>query len=366
MIAPYTGGIDLYVSTLCKEIRKLGNEVEISGSIEGETAFDNIKKQFKSPQQVLDIANKIAERIEFGKYDIVAFHYGKNDIEMLLPTIIDKKKYANTKFIYYVHYLSRNLFLQYIPDKVIQNSIENAVYKFYDGYIFFGKFAQKFMMDKSLHELNGIVSFLPETHSQERHSCESRILESLIPDYKLVQDFCVVLPGFAANYKDYNLLLDSFRYIDNKLIFIFAGLGWRKRIPEDIQIDNVSVRVIEKYLSPLEYRIITNASLFGVFPYRQPEIEGEYFQGSGTVPNFIYAGKSTIVLNEGAMAEYVGDSGIIVEKNKPIELAKYIDILLSDKKRRHVLEMNAKKRAHLFSVSKHANDCISLFNALRK
>lgn len=366
MVAPYTGGIDVYVLSLVREMKKMGHEVYISGSIEGESAYNKEMRSFKTANEVLQIVEGITKRIDFGHYDIVAFHYGKNDIEMLIPTMINKGIYPNTKFVYYVHFLSRNLFKEFIPNEEIQNRIEKAVFNFFDGYVFFGQYAKDFMEQQCKKTLSGVVSFLPETHSSESGPSEDQLIYNIVPDYDVVKDKCVILPGFAANYKDHELLLDSFGHVKNKLLFVFAGPGWRKRIPNDLEIGNVSVRVVDKYLSPLEYKVVTEASVFGVFPYRQPKIEGEFFQGSGTAPNFIFAGKASIALNEGAMPEYVGNSGIVVEKDNPADLAAAIDTLLSDKTKREALEQEAIKRRDLFSIKNHSQACLRYFESLTK
>lgn len=363
MVCPYSGGIDVYVNALAKEIRETGHVVDVMGSISGESAYDVDKKAWKSSEEVVKMVNDIKNRIPFGNYDVVAFHYGKNDIEMLIPPLIDKSIYPNTKFVYFVHFLSRNLFEQYIPDPVIQKEIENAVFNFFDGYLFFGNFAKKFMENQTNKTLNGLVSFLPETHSMEFADDEEKLIYKLIPDFEAIANRSIILPGFAANYKDHKLLLEAFRYVSHSMVYIFAGPGWRKRIPEDSKIGNVEVKVIDKYLTPLEYKVVTINSLFGVFPYRQPNEKGEFFQGSGTIPNFIYSGKATIGLDDGAIPEYIDGSGIIVPKDNPIKLAKAIDDLF-DIRIRSSFEEKAKARADLFSLRHHAMDTLRLFNSL--
>ncbi len=360
MVAPYIGGIDVYVNSFVPKIKKMGHTVDVVGSVEGENSYNSETHSWKSYKEVVQIARNIYERINFSSYDIVAFHYGKNDIEMLIPTFIEKNKYPSTKFVYYVHYLSRNLFTQYIPNREIQDSIENAVFNFYDGYIFFGQWAKDFMEKQVGKTLRGAVAYLPETHSLEHGDNEEEIIDTLVADFNEIKNRVIFLPGFASNYKDHELLLNSFRLVRNKLVYYFAGPGWRKRIPTDLKIGNVEVRVIDKYLNPLEYKILTKNSIFGIFPYRQPEVKGEYFQGSGTIPNFIYYGKASVALNEGTIPEMIGDSGIIVKDRDCVALADAID-RLSDPLTRKKFEDHAKKRSYLFSTDYHAERSISFF-----
>jgi len=72
----------------------------------------------------------------------------------------------------------------------------------------------------------------------------------------------------------------------------------------------------------LGYKFWTLLTLFRILPYKQPVEKDEFFQGSGTLPNYINAGKATIVYNEGSLPEYIGQSGIVVESGDIKELQK--------------------------------------------
>ncbi len=358
MIAPYTGGIDVYVSSLAKMLKsKFDTNIEVMGGGQRDSAYDINKKGWRSSKDVQRIARNIAERIPFSSFDIVAFHYGKNDIEQYLPVIIDQNKIPISKKVYFVHFLSRNLFDQYLNDSQAQNDVESKVATFFDGYVFFGNYAKQFMRQQYNKSLEGIVNYLPETHSLERDITSDKVLKEF---YYTREMPTVYLPGFAANYKDHELLLSSFKYVNTHLNFVFAGLGWKKRLGfTKSHIGNVQIQVVEKYLNSEEYHFLTEHSLFGIFPYQQPTVKGEYFQGSGTLPNFIYAHKACIVLDEGAMAEYVGSSGIVAHNNDR-DFADAINKMLNSTVRLD-LEKKAVERAHLFSLEEHARKCFEYF-----
>lgn len=362
IIAPHTGGIDIYTKSLSDKLKSLGVDVEIGGGSNTESAYDASTKKWKSSEEVKNIVNKIAQRIPFGNFDLIAFNYGKNDIEQYLPVVIRDVGLKIPRAVYFVHFLSRNLFGQYLNDDKTQREVEAQVVNFYDGYVFFGTFAKEFMEEKYNKKFNGIVNYLPETHSLEKVPDPEPILKEFHYSFRSLRP-TIYLPGFAANYKDHRLLLSSFKYVKRTMNFIFAGPGWRKRLGfREKKIGSVNVWIVDKYLSPQEYHVLTNYSLFGVFPYRQPEEKGEYFQGSGTLPNFIYAHKGCIVLNEGAMGEYIGKAGIAVNNDEK-ELGEAINKML-DSNIRARYEEKAAKRAHLFSLDEHARKCFNYFQKL--
>lgn len=364
MISPFTGGIDVYVDSLANGLRRLGVNVDVAGSVPDEKAYDVERKKWKTSDEVKLMVEGIADRIDFESYDLVAFHYGKNDIEQYLPVVLKERGIKLKKSVYFVHFLSRNLFDQYLGDKKTKDVVEESVGNFYDGYVFFGTFAKKFMEKQYKKSFGGIVNFLPETHSQEKIQNKDSLIASFLPDDYDHDLPIVFFPGFASNYKDYKLLLSSFELVKNNFLFVFAGQGWQKALSFTNKVVNkVQVFVVDKYLSSVEYKLLSESSLFGIFPYRQPKIKGEFFQGSGTFPNFIYSGKANVVLDEGAMAEYAGESGIVVRDATANSFAKAIDSLF-DLNLRIKLENEAKKRKQLFSQQYHAKKCLDYFKKL--
>jgi len=366
-IAPPIGGIDVYTNALSKALTKLGANVEIMGSLPKETAYDTKRRNWKSTHKVKEIASQVADRIPFHRFDINAFHFGKNDIEQYIPVVIDKKNIQIKNPIYYVHFLSRNLFSDYLSDSLAQQEVEEKVYNFFKSYIFFGKFAKKYMETQTDRKLKGIISFHPESHSKDIPLKTSAGVKIFFPSNPKNAVPKVIFAGFAANYKDYNLLLESFNYVQKPMTFVFAGPGWLKRIGvTSRQIGPVNISVVERYLTAQEYRFACEYSDFGIFPYRQPANSKEVFQGSGALPNFLFFGKPCITLNEGVLPEYVGRAGIIVKTNNPRDLANAINKMLDPATRMRYSRI-AKQRSHLFSIERHAKDCLTHFeNLLQK
>lgn len=368
MISPPMGGIDIYVKRLRAALEELGIQVAIDGARENETAFDSKKKAWKSSQEVKKIVEGMAKRIKFDKYDLVAFYYGKNDIEQYLPVVLGKKEGKRVpNSVYFVHYLSRNLFSEYLNDPLARKEIEKQVGNFYSGYVFFGQYAKEFMENQYQKKFNGIINFLPETHAHEilnkgdLKKLEKRFIHPSVVKHKLP---FIAWPGFPTHYKDYSMLIEALRILKTPLALLFAGYGWRKYLGfTEKKIGKCFVYCVDKYLSSKEYFFLAKKSLFGVFPYRQPNNPEERFQGSGTLPNFIYEGKATIVLDEGAMPEYVGDAGIVLKDRSFRKLAGAIEEML-DSEVRGKYENAALRRKPLFSIHNHAKICLSFFHKL--
>lgn len=365
MISPSSGGIDVYVKRLSEVLRKHNILVDIAGSTKEESAFDEVERKWLSSNKVQEIVTEIVSRIDFDKYDSVIFHYGKNDIEQYLPVVLSNTGKKINNPIYFTHFLSRNLFAQYLNDDQTQREVEKAVYDFFKSYLFFGTFAKEYMEKESGKSLSGAVSFLPETHSHELLS------EDEVCEFKIIFNYSeniptVYLPGFPANYKDHEFLLSSLAHVNKKMRLVITGRGWYKKLGFNNKIfGNVEIYVVDKYLSSKEYKYLSSFSAFGIFPYRQPKNIDEVFQGSGTIPNFIYEGKACLGLNEASVLEYIGKRGIITPIGDTKLFAKAIDKLL-DPEIRRVYELNSEQQREKFSIETHAKEVISLINSTIK
>jgi hypothetical protein len=364
MISPPSGGIDIYVDTLSAEIRKHGVIVDIDGSRGDETAYDVIKKAWLSSSGVKQSVHDLAARISFEGYDAVLFHFGKNDVEQYLPVVLTELDRKVRNPIYVVHFLSQNLFSQYLGDPNAQRRVKTEIYRFFRYYIFFGKFAKNYMEKESGKKLAGIIAPLPETHFHERLS--KKEVEKMKSEFFFTSDKPVVyLPGYAANYKDYNFLLKSLALVKNPVRLVIAGRGWCKRLGSNRKvISNSEVFIIEKVLNSKEYKFLTSHSSFGIFPYRQPD-NGELFQGSGTLPNFLFEGKACVALDDASLPEYITRGGIVTPVGDVSKFAEAIDIMI-DPRLRGGYEAFLRKHREKFSIKNHADRVVSFLNKIVK
>lgn len=363
MIAPPSGGIDVYVQYLATELRRLGLDVTIKGSTEEDQAFDIVSRTWKSSEWVKERMNLLVDKIDFGQYDLVAFHFGKNDVEQYIPVILKQRK-IKIKSLYFVHYLSRNLFSKYLKDPETREEVEKHVYTFFEGYIFYGSFSKAFFEQKTGVKYGGLISFLPETHSKIK--LPKSDIDKLVDELTfLPKDIpYVYVLGYASSYKDPQIIIESLRFVDKPFKLIFAGRGWSKQIGFKTRIINKThIFTIDREINTKEFKYISENSLFGIFPYRQPMKDDEVFQGSGVLPNFIFNGKANIVFDEGCLKENIGNAGIVLEKRDPRLLGKAIKSLLNDEERVKY-ERLAKQRSYLFSIEKHAKDCYNYMTKL--
>lgn len=362
MVSPPSGGIDVYVNRLTESLRGLGVVVDIAGSREEESPFDETNERWRSSQAVIDTVYEIASRINFENYDVVCFNYGKNDVEQYLPVVLENTNRKIKNPVYFTHFLSRNLFAQYLHDNQAQQEAEKAIYSFFKNYLFFSSFARDYMEKQSKIKLSGVVSPLPETHSHEKLSNQE------IEYFKKVFHFSghtptVYLPGFQANYKDTDFLLDAVCLVTGKIRLVIVGRGWRKKIGfNHKKIGKSEIYVLDKYPSSREYKFLSSHSAFGIFPYRQPGGD-EIFQGSGTISNFIYEGKACVGLEEASIPEYIGNGGIVTQAGDVKSFAQAIDQIFVPGLRSKY-ESYARGQRERFSLDSHTKQVFSFINSL--
>lgn len=171
----------------------------------------------------------------------------------------------------------------------------------------------------------------------------------------------VYLPGFPANYKDHDFLLESLAFVNGRVRLVIAGRGWSRKLGFTFKtIRNVEIFVVDKYLDSKEYKFLSSYSSFGIFPYSQPPGD-EIFQGSGTIPNFIYEGKACIGLDEASIPEYINNGGIITPAGDSKQFSESIDSMLSPGVRQKY-EANLFSWRNRFSIETHAKQVTSLIN----
>lgn len=364
MIAPAYGGINVYVEALSEQLRGRGHSVVIIGSLSDDNPYNSATHSWRGATWVARRTELIADRISVNDYDIVCFHYGKNDLEQLLPVVLAARLgVKRPPMIHFVHYLSRNLFTEFVPSPQLQRQVDVAFYTFFDGYVYFGSFAQSFVEAKQANHQLSTVAFLPETHSSWQPGTE--MVRKLQTELHFSPNMPTVYwPGYAAHYKDHDTFLRALLWVERPLQLVIVGRGWRKKVGFSTRrIGQVIVWVLERELNEQEMCFVTQASAFGIFPYRQPKHLNEVFQGSGVLPNFLYNGKACVVNNEGCLAEYVANAGIVVRSGEPRQLAQAINTLMLPAKRA-MFEKRAACRSSFFSLDTHATTCQRYFEEI--
>jgi len=354
IVGPTAGGINIYTDAIIRNLKNKQNlKIDFFSTGLNQSVYNPEDKKWLNYEDLIIKFNERVSKFNWNEYDYILLHYGKNDVEQLVPIYLENLGFDFSKLVYFVHYLSWNLFSDYIINPDIAKQVKETTLKL-PNLFFFGTFAKDYWIKNYSIPQNYIVDYLPETHSNE--VVDSIDVENFISNTKIKIDInkkTIIWAGYPSNYKNHKLLLDSIKYLKTPLNIIFAGRGWGKRIDkEKYSNQNTNIDFIDRELNSKEYRICSSMSDIGVFLYQQPENTNEVFQGSGTLPNYIYAGKPCIVLDEGSMAEYVKEAGVILKNRSPRNLAISIDAILSDQKRYSKL---AFAKRSVFSQKLHAN-----------
>jgi glycosyltransferase involved in cell wall biosynthesis len=314
------------------------------------------KKHYFTPDLIWKKAKKIIKDINFSLYDIVNVHYGKLEIEQVIPFLLKDRKINLPPFVYSVHSLKGDLFkiLKRQSDPLLQEKINRTTRSFFDGYIYYGTYAAK------KYSKPGKIIFIHEQHSHVKISeKESKFYQKIfyLPSNKI--PFIAIL-GYASPWKDWETLLQSFYQIKKPLRVLFAGPGWKKKLYfRKKLINNITIYIVNKHLNEKEFFFLINSSTFGCFPYQTHES----FQGSGILPNFLYQGKACIVTKCANLPEMLGKAGIVVPQHNSVKLAKAINDILEPKNLSN-FEKEAKLRSFLFSREYHAEQCVNYFTQI--
>lgn len=363
VVHPQNGGIDVYALSLAAALRCLGATVTTACCSLDAQPYDKVTHCWRLTSIVKESIVNWASEVEFLLYDLVVFNFGKNDPEQYVPIALNRLGIKLRHAVYMVHYLSWNLFDRFLDDPIAAEEVRDSLLSFFDGYVFFGSFAQHALLSQLPREKPNIVSFLPCTHPQNI-AASARTALSLLNRFSSMPSPCVVLPGYAANYKDTVLLTCALGKVEEGIDFVLFGAGWKKRLGHDfVQCGKSRLWIYDQETSPQDFFQLCSASDFGVFPYRQPDDMAEVFQGSGTLPNFLSLGKASLVLDEGCMAEYIGDGGIVVTNRCPKTFAEGISFLIK-KESRQRYEEYALRRSRMFSMAFHAQSCFQFFSHL--
>ena len=314
MIAPKYNGINKYCKTITKELSKQ-HEIEQIGFEQIE--FDETK--------ILQNVTHACEAIEKADFDILHYNFGTYDAEQLIPLMLSKRKHIkNYKTLLTVHSNQYSLFRK-IGNIDLFNEVNKSL-KGCNSYIFFTKTIQEKWNVNSMQTIIKLCSTISPSVSY--------IDPQLIDIAKNNKKFFSVL-GYASHWKDYNLVVNAAKILENE-IFVFAGPFWsQKNIPP---LDNIVI--IDKELNDTELSFLIDNSI-GLFPY----VYYSDFQGSGMLPNFIEKNRPFICNNTKELIEYIDDKNRICDMKN---LSTFCQKIVSTKN-----ENIFYKNSSEYSVQKH-------------
>ncbi|MCB0331571.1 MAG: hypothetical protein KDD70_17995, partial [Bdellovibrionales bacterium] len=231
MIGPQRGGIDVYVRRLTEALNLRGHEVSYRGIEPSEGAFDIQKMSWRSSDYVKDVVHRWSAELPIDDFDIVGYHFGKNDVEQYVPIALRNLGRQPLKSIYFVHFLSWNLFSDYLMDPDAAKEVRSAVLSEMDAYVAYGTHP-KIQMQKWISSPRPFVtSFYPSAHEAEfanrsvLRNAQHILMESIPAD----KSNLVILPGYAADYKANEFLMEAASLIRHPLRIVIIGQGWRAR-----------------------------------------------------------------------------------------------------------------------------------------
>jgi len=328
LVGPKYNGIAKVIKVLKKHLTDLGVNTEWKGT--HSLTFD--------PKEIIQNVNILLQKINFQKYDILDFHIGMYEAEQLL--LLSLRDRAIPPTIFSVHSLEFELFKKIGLPK-IQNSINEKIGRFFNGYIFFGNYARRIFRERYGTLISKTV-FLCPTHADVKINKNDLI--NFRKKYQLRQKF-ICLIGYPSKWKDWELLLKAIETIDTPIEFIFAGPWWDQKLGfTRKKINNVLIKVFPQFIEEKDFVLFIKNSLFGIFPY----ITYPTFQGSGVLSNYIWEGKTCIVSNVACLPEYIGNAGIVINNHNPNEWGKTMSLLIKNETLRKSLEEKMKKRSKLY------------------
>lgn len=148
------------------------------------------------------------------------------------------------------------------------------------------------------------------------------------------KDIDILFFGRIEYYKGLDILFNALEALNRSINCYIVGKGDINKAYDDIKIPK-NVKFDNNYVSNKELAKYIMRSKIVVLPYRDAT-------GSMTVGISFYYGTPVIASNVGVFSEYVGDGGIIFEKNNYNDLANKINALLSSEALRVELSSNAR------------------------
>jgi len=346
VIGPKYNGVANIIKVHKKYLEHLGVSVDWYG----------FKDQTFELNEIINGAEKLLNKIDFSKYDIIDCHIGMYEPEQILMLLL--VNYDLPPRIFSVHNISFEMFKKMGFPK-LQRAINNTIPKFFNSFIFYGDYPQKYFKEK-YGRINSTKIYIPPTHVNSK--IPNILIKKFEDKYSLLAGSYIGIIGYPSKWKNWKLLLRSFKYVDKQIDFVFAGPWWDKKLGFTKKIINkVSVRVIPDYLQGSDYTLFIRNSRFGVFPYTNYPT----FQGSGTLSNYIWHGKPAVVSESTSLPEYIKDAGIILNDSDPKKWGRAISYLLNDKNLSQ-FEVVVNKRKELFAPEVYANKVFDFYKKIIK
>lgn len=302
--------------------------------------------------EILEEATDIIKNVDFKKYDIINFHFGKLEAEQIIPYLLRDYKNNLPPVVLSVHSLYFDLFERTKKkDSYMSRKINESIKSFFDGYIYYGEYA------RSYFGKNGAKVFIHEQHHSK--NVNNKNFNKFIDKFNLkdcVNGKIFTMIGYQSPWKDYESIIKALEIIKESICFIFAGEGWSNKI-SNMKVGNSTILVIDKNLNEEEVSFFLKISYCGCLYYK----EHKSFQGSGVLSNYIYNGIPVIVSSVANLSEVASGSGFIIPAGNYEILGEAISKMLDNKNYRNFVRCICKNK-YIFSIEYHIEECLKYFN----
>jgi glycosyltransferase involved in cell wall biosynthesis len=345
------GGLTPYINSLSQALRHLGCYVDWIGS--DTLPYDKEEGSFWSVNRIEETTLKILQSCSLETYDLLSIHFGKLEIEQLVPVLWENL--ARPPAVYHVHSIDWDLFREFLGRPDLAQAVVKSVYKM-EGFVFFGQFAFQRMYSTSVIAKPYCISFHPAVIPMEDQETSWKL------PWKEGVHFAS-MHGFFSPWKDIDSLLSAFLEVKYPLRFVLAGPLWNQRLNFHYKkIGLVDMYVISKYIAGHQLLHLIKHTDFAIFPY----CNHPCFQGSGALANYLFHGVPTIAFNVANLEEQIDDAGILVDSGNLQGLSEAINNLLSSPKILQEKRNLANQRSSLFDIKNHAKNCLKLYKSIAR
>lgn len=356
---PHIGGIETLVGQICDSLppEDFEQEVICCSNTENKSVENGV--EYKRCKYLFDIAsNSISPKFifELSNVDTDILHYHMPFIFAVIAHFIARPKY-------------KKMLVTYHGDILKYAFIMNFFNKIYDKFLALAdKIHIHVLTPESIENFRGLKKYKDKCVSVLHgiNILDENAEEHFTKDKGKYNDRKIILSvGRLIHYKGFEFALKAMKQVDENSILLIIGEGpLRNNLERIISTDHLENKVellgrvsdeeLQKYYEMCDIYLFPSSSRGEAFGVVQLEA--------------MRCGKPVINTNVGTGVNYVSihnETGLTVEPKNPEQLAKAINLLLSDDELRLKLGQNARKRVEkIFDIEKIKIDYQNLYKRI--
>ena len=351
------GSLPPYLDVLTDALTAHGAAVTRHGSTE--IPYDPGTGRFWPAERIRARAAELAADIDPSAHDVIALHAGNLEYDQLIPALLPTG--SDVPVVHHVHTLAPTLLREHTPAPELQQLVDSA-YAAAAGHVWFGAYARDRHPLPATNHGASVVAWLPTTiPAATRPAAGIALGKALATDLPIVS-----LYGYAAPWKDAQLLVDALAHVRTPVRAVLVGDFWddpdqagvdlRKYVNTPRPVGRAGeLVVVPGYVDAPARLALVQASTAAVFPYRPHPS----FQGSGAIADYLAHATPIVATDTANMAELVGPAGVTVRTSQPAAFALGIDDVVGGGAHHRW----AAHRAHHFTPDAHAARCLRAYSA---